>query len=86
MITHDYYFLCKQYLVPIATKLLSHEIALMDIIDRSSIAKQLGSTTLRIFAARSWGCLVKYNNFVWTKTPNSVIIGYWVLFMTLSEE
>lgn len=52
MITHDYYFLCKQYLVPIATKLLSHEIALMDIIDRSFIAKQLGSTILRIFVAR----------------------------------
>lgn len=68
MITHDYYFLCKQYLVPIAIKLLSHEIAFMDIIDRSSIAKRLGSTALRIFAARSWGCLVKSNNFVWTKT------------------
>lgn len=64
MITHGYYFLCKRHLVPIAIKLLSHEIALMDIIDRSSIAKQLVSTTLGIFAARSWGCLVKSNNFV----------------------
>lgn len=53
MIIHDYYFLCKQYLVPIAIKLLFHETALMDIIDQSSIAKRLGSTALRIFAARS---------------------------------